>query len=233
MTDELLRHYTTVVEFLGKALGPNYEVTLHDLSSESAGIVAIANGSISGRSLGSPVTNIALTMLAQKEYEHSDYRLHYTGQLASGKTIRSSTMFIKDHNGKPVGLLCVNFDDSRFHDLTNDILNLIHPAEFVEQHYLPADAGFRRRVPDEFPDQQTENYHSDIQGLMQEIFDGVAAEIGVTPSRLTQQERTEFVSRLNSRGMFRLKGAVPFVAERLDCSHASVYRYLSKAKASE
>ena len=46
------------------------------------------NGGISGRDVGAPITNAALRMIMQKQYETSDYNLNYTGQLANGKTIR-------------------------------------------------------------------------------------------------------------------------------------------------
>ena len=103
MTEQMLRQYTVLVEYLGKTLGPDYEVVLHEILPENSRVAAIANGSISGRSVGAPITNAALRMIMQKQYETSDYNLNYTGQLANGKTIRSSTMFIKD-GGKLVGL---------------------------------------------------------------------------------------------------------------------------------
>ena len=96
MTEQMLRQYTVLVEYLGKTLGPDYEVVLHEILPENSRLAAIANGSISGRSVGAPITNAALRMIMQKQYETSDYNLNYTGQLANGKTIRSSTMFIKD-----------------------------------------------------------------------------------------------------------------------------------------
>ena len=139
MTEQMLRQYTVLVEYLGKTLGPDYEVVLHEILPENSRVAAIANGSISGRSVGAPITNAALRMIMQKQYETSDYNLNYTGQLANGKTIRSSTMFIKD-SGKLVGLLCINFDDSRFHEISDAILKLIHPDDFVHHHYFPVDA---------------------------------------------------------------------------------------------
>ena len=139
MTEQMLRQYTVLVEYLGKTLGPDYEVVLHEILPETSRVAAIANGTISGRSVGAPITNAALRMIMQKQYETSDYNLNYTGQLANGKTIRSSTMFIKD-GGKLVGLLCINFDDSRFHEISDAILKLIHPDDFVHHHYFPVDA---------------------------------------------------------------------------------------------
>ena len=107
MTEQMLRQYSQLVEFLGLALGPDYEIVLHEILPENSRVAAIANGSISGRSVGAPITNAALRMIMQKQYETSNYNINYTGRLASGKTIRSSTMFIKD-GGKLVGLIrCV------------------------------------------------------------------------------------------------------------------------------
>ena len=139
MTEQLLLHYTRLVEFLGHVLGPDYEIILHEILPEQSPVASIANGGISGRDVGAPITNAALRMIMQKQYETSDYNLNYTGQLANGKTIRSSTMFIKD-GGKLVGLLCINFDDSRFHEISDAILKLIHPDDFVHHHYFPVDA---------------------------------------------------------------------------------------------
>ena len=40
----LLRQYVKLTEFLGAALGPDYEVALHDLTDKNRSIIAIANG---------------------------------------------------------------------------------------------------------------------------------------------------------------------------------------------
>lgn len=136
MTEQLLLHYTRLVEFLGHVLGPDYEIILHEILPEQSRVAAIANGGISGRDVGAPITNAALRMIMQKQYESNNYIINYTGQLSNGKTLRSSTMFIKD-GGKLVGLLCVNFDDSRFHEVSDTILRLVHPDDFVHRHYFP------------------------------------------------------------------------------------------------
>ena len=83
MTEQMLRQYTVLVEYLGATLGPDYEVVLHEILPETSRVAAIANGTISGRSVGAPITNAALRMIMQKQYETSDYNLNYTGQLAN------------------------------------------------------------------------------------------------------------------------------------------------------
>ena len=54
MEKEMKRHYTLLVDFLGHILGPDYEVALHELSDNSNQIIAIANGKLTGRHIGSP-----------------------------------------------------------------------------------------------------------------------------------------------------------------------------------
>src|SRR5690606_3464091 len=44
-----------VVELMGKVLGPNVELVLHDLTQPSASVVAIANGHVTARGVGSPI----------------------------------------------------------------------------------------------------------------------------------------------------------------------------------
>ena len=73
----ILQHYIKLTEFLGKALGPDYEVALHDLTRKDRSIIAIANNYISGREVGAPLTNMALSSLRDKSYERMDYHLHY------------------------------------------------------------------------------------------------------------------------------------------------------------
>lgn len=233
MTEQMLRRYTTLVDFLGQTLGPDYEVVLHEILPENSRVAAIANGSISGRSVGAPITNAALRMIMQKQYETSDYNLNYTGQLANGKMIRSSTMFIKD-GGKLVGLLCVNFDDSRFHTLSDSLLKLIHPDDFVHHHYFPVDAPAKQPMPSQHsaPD-PTEHFQSDMIGLMEELFETVTKDVGVPLDRLTQAERARIIAQLYEQGMFELRGAVQFTVKKLACSQASIYRYIKKAKAQE
>ena len=49
MTKELFQQYSILVDYLGKVLGPDYEIVLHDLTQSNKEVVAIANGHISGR----------------------------------------------------------------------------------------------------------------------------------------------------------------------------------------
>ena len=220
MANPLLQHYVKLTEFLGLALGLDYEVALHDLTDRNRSLIAIANNHISGREIGAPLTNVALRAIMDRSYETEDYRLHYYGTSADGKKLRSSTMFIKNH-GKLIGMLCINFDDSRYRELSERVLQLCHPNVFVETQLTPpptpAPAG-------------SESFHNSIDAVAADAITQELQRLGVTADRLTPDERLCIISSLAEDGIFLLKGAVKDVAAALHCSQASVYRYLSQVR---
>ena len=117
-----LEPYAAMTEFLGKALGDNVEIALHDLTSKEQEIVAIANNHNSGREIGAKLSNLSLHYLEEKQYLDHDYVLNYKTTGPDGKLMRSATYFIKE-NGKemPVGMLCVNVNISDLEYLTSTI----------------------------------------------------------------------------------------------------------------
>ena len=216
-THALLRQYVKLTEFLGAALGPDYEVALHDLTDKSRSIIAIVNGYISGREIGAPLTNMALGVLKDGSYEWQDYRLHYSGVSAAGNPLRSSTMFIKE-DGKLIGMLCINFDDSRFQSFAQQVLTLCHPNQFVQALDQPPEEGHAARP---------ETFRNSTEAVAQDAVTHELERLGVPADRLTSEERLQIIDALEKSGIFLLKGAVKDVAAGLGCSQASVYRYLS------
>lgn len=223
----LLQHYVKLTEFLGLALGPDYEVALHDMTDKNRSIIAIANNHVSGREIGAPLTNVALSILRDKSYETSDYRLHYYGVSINGKDLRSNTMFIKQ-NGRLIGMLCINFDDSRYRELSNKLMGLCHPDMFVEDVVLhPAAESNTAASPTKLA---PEKFRNSTEAVAVDAINRELEHLGVTADRLTSEERLKIIGALESNGIFLLKGAVKDVAVGLHCSQASVYRYLSQIK---
>ena len=72
MDAELIRQYTLIVDFLGHVLGPDYEIALHELEDDSNRIIAIANGELTGRHIGSPLSNKMLEFVAGDVYKRQD-----------------------------------------------------------------------------------------------------------------------------------------------------------------
>jgi len=225
-----LLEYKVLVSFLKEMFGPNYEIVLHDIEDSNGEIIAIENGYITGRKIGDPLTTFALNTIANKKYQEEDYVLNYHAKSKSGRLLRSSTLFIKDEE-KLIGLLCINFDDTKFLDLTEQLRKLVHPDEVV----------YRRDTIEE-KNETIEHISESISDVVSDVLDEAFGKNNIDLKAityeqrknlikgLTQENKLEIIRELDERGIFLIKGAVSEVAHELYCSEPTVYRYLSKLK---
>ena len=228
--NEKLKNYEVLVSFLKEMLGPNFEIVLHDVEKSNGAIIAIANGHITGRKVGDPLTTFALKTIADKKYEQNDYALNYHAKSKSGRLLRSSTLYIKDKN-KLIGLLCINFDDTQFQDLSEQLRKLVHPDEVL----------YRRATMEEKND-VIENIAESISDVTQMVISEMFRKNNINFDTITlsqrnklidglnQDDKFEIIRELNERGIFLIKGAVSEVANELLCSEPTIYRYLNKLK---
>ena len=215
---DILDYYKKLVDFLGEVLGENAEVVLRDCRKPDHDIIAIANGHVSGRTIGAPITDFTLSILANEEWKEKDYVVNYEGKAAPDKRLRSSTYFIREE-GKLVGQLCVNIDMTPYEQVMDRIRQLSGMG-------LMSDGG-QSGIICSGP---VENFSEDVIGDMMKkaVITAVGSSEAKVRERLTQKEKIEIIGELNRAGLFQLKGAVGAVAEYLYCSEASVYRYQSK-----
>ena len=168
----------------------------YDLTDKNKSVIAIANN-VSGREIGAPLTNFALKIIKEKLYLKQDYCLHYQGVSISGKNLRSCTQFIKE-NGKLLGMLCINFDDTRYQEFKDTVLHLCHPDHFIEKYYSTETA--RRSINID----STEKFHNMAEDVAADAIDYEIAKIGVEPERLTAEERIHIIATLEENGIFLL-----------------------------
>ena len=167
--DARLEPYRTLVSFLGEALGPDYEVVLHDLTSEEGTIAAIVNNNISGRTEGAPLSNMALRFIHGKVYEKQPYVAGYQGASQAKGRLRSSTMFIKD-GSELIGMLCINFDAVKYSRMAQELLAL------CGAHQEPG------------PTLGVENFVSSLPDAVQAAITDVTGS-ALPPDRLTMDEK--------------------------------------------
>jgi predicted transcriptional regulator YheO len=226
MPGSWIQRYMKLTEFLGSVLGPDYEVVLHDLSDANKSIIAIANGHVSGRTIGAPLTSVALQSIINHSYETQDYRLNYVG-VAGSKLLRSSTFFVKDEEGRLVGMLCINFDDSRYRELSDRILKLRHPDIFVETNFAyNEEAAAVQATPP--PAEVSESFPNSLTELTDHLLDEELRAREAGGERLSHRDKLALVEILNAKGIFMMKGAVKYVADKLGCSQTTIYRYLNR-----
>ena len=111
MTPAQIEFYKRLAHGLALQFGPNCEVVVHDLETEDVdhSIVVIENGHVSGRKLGDGPSHIVFESMHEGATDVRD-REPYLTKTTDGKLLKSSTIFIRNDEGKPVGILGINFD---------------------------------------------------------------------------------------------------------------------------
>lgn len=204
----LIDDYAKLVPFLGIALGEHCEVALLDCRRQC--IVAIANGHISGRSVGAPMTDLAERIIETKEWQTTDYIANYAGSSETRKTLRSSTFFIKQ-NGELLGMLCINIDTADY--------QLISELAMKLGRILPS-------REDGIPVQET--FKDSVSNMVQQVLHDLYGDR--VPESFSADERRMILHMMQKRQIFQMKGAVSLVAEALGCSEPTVYRGLKDSK---
>src|SRR6266702_1876154 len=123
-----------VAQALGHLLGDQCEIVLHDLRQPESSIVMIEHGEITGRKVGDPSTNLGLPIL---QNPYGDYDVfNYRSRTPDGRTLKSSSIYLKDDEGKVFAALCINRDISSLMVATTILNDLIRTNEDVEEHYV-------------------------------------------------------------------------------------------------
>lgn len=207
-----LDSYIELVHFLGSVLPKHYEIVLQDVSTQS--ILALENGHVSGRQVGSPMTDYSLRVLSEGSWKTQSCRVNYDGRTSDGRRLRSSTWFIRDGE-ELLAMLCINVDVQQYDSLSRAILSLggLNPEALWKSPESSESAA------------PIEQFHSNIGDMTRAVISDLVSNVSV--DRLTQDEKLAVVAELDSRGTFLMKGAVSDVAAQLSCSEASIYRYLN------
>lgn len=213
-----------VVPMLAAMAGPHLEVVLHDVSKPENSVVAIANGHISNRSVGSSVLEgpqndrgfAAATRLRSRDGAVHSLVEDYVTVTAQGRQLKSASAIFRDANGEPFATLCLNADTSVFQVTYAWLEQMLKP---VRAAMAPAPEAGPQAGPQ-------------MDGLMQEIIsDAVPA-----PARTgikTREEKIQAVREMQRRGLFIVKGGVERAAAALNVSRFTIYNYMEELRRRE
>lgn len=227
MDTSALKAYTKLTAFLGHALGPDYEISLFNYVNREFVIVAIANIGVSGRKLGDTLSEEELRISSEGRLKDSSYIVHYKNRSTSGKVLRASTLFIKDEEEQLTGLLCINFDDSHYTELSDRILELCHPHAFVETNFSYNSGYMEESTAGDDPLLTSISLKKEC---LDEIVEELLQKQDLNRETLGVKEKLLLVKQLEEIGVFDRKGAVSQAAKLLNCSLATMYRYLAQIK---
>lgn len=212
--DRLVEIMCGLVEPLGGALPRTSEVVLHDLSRLPNSIVAV-HGSITGRQVGDPATDVLLGMVASGDFAS---KAGYEARLPDGRKLRSSTTIIPDLDGNPIAALCINTDISSWEAMRD--LSLAMLGESV----ATAAAGDVAQPPPE----SSEVFMRDLNELANHLVDQAIAKTGVAIDLMHKRHKLAVVRELMARGFFLIKDSIDLVAMKLNVTRFTIYNYLNE-----
>lgn len=219
------KYFIGLTHFLGNVLGPKYEVVFHSIDKNKASMEAIANSHVSGRTLSSPLSSFASSMLQEKVYLDKDFIFNYKAVADSDKMIRGSTFFIKNGD-KLEGILCINHDTSELVETMSKLISLENLGGFV--NVLGIDPALNNSEESEITSK--EKLEHSIEEILSEYIDLMSLD---TDKNLTLRQKEYSIKVLFDKGIFNIKGAIPIVAKFLKMSVPSVYRHLKLIKNKE
>ena len=208
-----LSAFIPFVKGLAETFGSNCEVVLHDLTDLQHSIIAIENGHVTGRNIGSPMTEASLKLYVNDKVDEDN--INYTGKSADGRVLKSSTMFIKDEKGKVLGCLCINFDITELVGVQR-VMNELMKVSGTDIGEKLAESG--------------EEVINIVSSVLKDIVNETIQNNGKPIIYLSKEEKVGIVEILDQKGAFLIKGAIDYVAEVLCVSRYTIYNYLDEIR---
>lgn len=209
--ESLFQNLAQVADALALQFAPYCEVVIHDLARPDSSIVHIS-GDITGRHIGGPMTDFVLGLLEQKG--KPDDVVGYIAHARDGKTLKSSTIFIRDGEKNPIGVFCVNFDVSPL----NEVSRLAQANTSIE-----VDKSFSADVPNLLQEM--------IQKSLRRVLN--CNNLSELDGNISAQDRRAVVAELDEQGAFRIRKATSIVAKLFDVSRYTIYKDRSALNGAE
>lgn len=204
----LLNVLGTIVEGVAEAFGDNCEVLIHSLEDLSHSCIKIEHGHVSGRTLGSPVTNLGIEILKRINLLESDVVGSYYTRLEDGRTLRSVTIIVRNFEGKPIAFMCINIDLSvPFIKLISGLLPREGESALTIEHFPPT-----------------------IKELTSRMLTRAMTDISSRNDVSNASKNKMVVFELYNKGIFNVRGSVDIVAKEMGISRYTVYNYIREAK---
>ncbi|WP_157151468.1 transcriptional regulator [Brachyspira sp. SAP_772] len=207
----ILETLISVANGIAKQFGNNCEVCIYELKDESLEhtILFIINDRVTERKLGDGVSNVVLKTIEKiKKGEPITNHLSYLTKSSNGKILKSSSVFIKDMEGKYRYMLSINFDISSFIPFKSDLELLIQTEDKSKLEEIPNSA----------------------QELMDKLILKSEELIGKPASIMNKDEKIKAIKFLNDSGVFLITKSGDKVSNHFGISKFTLYNYIDSKK---
>lgn len=209
--EQILHHLQQMGEAIVSLFGKNCEICVHDLTNLQHSLVHI-NGSVTGRLIGAPATDLLVKTLKKPADQLEDMH-NYRTTSGDGRSLKSTTIFVRDSRNTPIFAFCINLD-------TTDFFNA---SQVLASFLLPEEKGHAQGSPETFSHSTGETIEA--------LFKQAIIEMGKQPATMSTDEKTALMEILENHGAFQFKGAVEQIALLTGVSKYTIYNYLKKIHA--
>ena len=184
--------------------GQNCEVVVHDLSAGDPEntIAAIENGHVSNRKTGEGASPVALSAMHAKG-ELSD-KSNYLTTTGDGRILRSSTVYIKDEAGRPIGIFAINYDLTELM-MTQSVVNALVQNGVAEEP---------NRIP------------TNVSELLDELIEQSVKLVGKPVAMMNKDDKVRAINFLSDAGALLITKSGDRIAKYFGISKYTLYSYL-------
>ena len=201
--DPALDNFRAIADAIATLFFPHAEVVLHDLRTQKVDYIA---NNLSKREIGDESSLEDMLSEEISERNIGPYeKLNWDGQ-----KIRSLSSVLRDSEGLPLAVLCINLNISMFETAKAALDLFLSPSKLIAQ----PDALFR----------------DDWQERINTFLHAWLRERQLSLNLLTRDHKRELVLALHAEGAFKGKSASNYVANVLGMGRATVYKHLKELK---
>ena len=191
---------------IAQQFGSNCEVVVHDLDSNDVehSIVAIENGHVSGRRVGDGPSHIVLEAL-RGDCARLEDRLAYLTRSDDGKILKSSTIYIRDDDGRAIGVFAINYD-----------ITLMLAMEDALKGFTAT----------QVPEREPEHISRNVADLLDELIEQSVKLVGKPVPLMNKEDKVKAIRFLNEKGAFLVTKSSDKIAKYFGISKYTLYSYI-------
>lgn len=208
----ILKALIPIAEGISKTIGDNCEVAIHDFSHPRHSILYVSNEKILGRKAGDsiPAGFGALLELAKEGHESL---INY-GIYENGHSLKCTKIFIKDENQTIIGCFCINIAIEKQLESLRLLEAMCETVSLDSYMNDSSDQSMSESPIEEIVKNIIINSYDDFK----------------KNGEMDINAKKEYVQFLEGKGIFNVKGSIDIVADLLDVSRYTIYRYTNTNK---
>ena len=189
--------------------GSSCEVVVHDLSRHpDHTIVAIENGHVSGRKVGDGASHVVIEQMETNAASPEDH-LCYLTKTKDGKILKSTTIYIRNDDGTPIGIFGINYD-----------ITLMLAMENMLRQFTATEKESR----------EPEAISRNVSDLLDELIEQSVKLVGKPVALMHKEDKVKAIQFLNETGAFLITKSGDKVCKYFGISKYTLYSYIDESK---